>query len=95
VSRHQVNKIMRETALDERQCARFLEDPHAYLAGRDLTPEEAEALAQRDCVRLYALGAHPFLLTGFVRRIAPGDPNEASRHYHAAIAEFGYPDYST
>jgi hypothetical protein len=47
------------------QAARFEQDPAAFLAGHELTPEEARALAARDLRALDRLGANGYLLLAF------------------------------
>lgn len=49
-------------------AARFQQDPQAFLAVYDLTPEEARALAAADLVALDRLGANGYLLLGFAHR---------------------------
>lgn len=49
-------------------AARFRQDPQAFLAAYDLTPEEARALAAADLVALDRLGANGYLLLSFAHR---------------------------
>ena len=95
MSRYQVDKVMREVIIDPIALKRFKKSPSTYLAGRDLTSIESEALAGIDYATLYSLGAHPFLLYGFTVRVWPGDRAKLRSQYRQNIAPFGYPDFST
>ena len=64
------------------------------------TPAEREALASHDYVRLFELGAHPFLtLTLFIAMFERDydEPLGFQREYAARLGHFGlpYPDIST
>jgi hypothetical protein len=67
----------------------------AFLTGRDLSEQEREALLGLDYRTLYTLGAHPFLLNGFVMRVWTGDRSELLIQYNKTIAPLGRPDFST
>jgi hypothetical protein len=98
VSRYEVDKVLRAVAKRAEERAAFRADPAAYLAGRDLTDAEREALLRHDYVTLYGLGAHPFLLWPFTARLAAEQGRtgrEVMREYMAAITPLGRPDYST
>lgn len=65
-----------------------------------LTPEEREALIGHDHVRLFEMGAHPFLtLTLFIALFERDntEPLEYQKAYGAALAGFSlpYPDIAT
>jgi hypothetical protein len=94
VSRYQVDKVMRELIQDEAAASAFRADPDGYVVGRDLTAEERAALVACDYTTLYSLGAHPFLLWGYVRAARPTDDLSA-REYAAALAPLGAPDFGT
>ena len=95
MSRYAVNKIMRQVARDELAKEGFLKDPETFLQGRDLTEEERKALIAKDYRTLYALGAHSFVLFGFVMSIFPGNRKELEEEYCRTIAPLGRIDYST
>ena len=95
MSRYEVNKILRQVAREESAKEAFLKDAESFLEGRDLTEEERKALLAKDYRTLYALGAHSFVLFGFVMRIFPGDRKELEKEYCRTIAPLGRIDYST
>jgi len=95
VSRYQVDKTMRQVVLDQQVAAAFRAGPDAFLDGRDLTDEERAALIQLDHRTLYRLGAHPFLLLGFMMATSTGDRAELAAGYSGSVAALGYPDFET
>ena len=98
MSRYQIDRVLQDVGKYDDAFQAYMEDPSAYLAEMDLEPAEREALAECDTGALWTLGAHPFILLGFVRRIqiAKGRPApEVIREYKAAIAPLGRPDYAT
>jgi len=95
MSRYGVLKAMREVVLSEEACARFKADPAAFLAGRDLTDEERDAIARVDYATLYRIGTHPFLLNGFTMRAWPGDRKALQAEYRQRIAPYGHPNFET
>ncbi len=95
MSRYQVDKLLRQVVVDEQVARAFRENPTAVLEGYDLSGEEREALLQLDYPALCGMGAHPFLLNGFVMTVWPGDRRELMTKYGAAIAHLGYPEFST
>lgn len=95
MSKYHVDKLMREVILDEGAFQRYRDDRGRYLDGRDLTREERDALMGFDYRALYASGAHPFLLNGFVMRAWPGERSSSQAEYLKAIRDLGYPDFST
>jgi hypothetical protein len=98
MSRYEVDKVLRAVAKHAEARGAFLADPAAYLAGRDLTGAEREALLRHDYTTLYGLGAHPFLLWPFTARLAAEQGRtgrEVMREYMTAITPLGRPDYST
>jgi Aromatic-ring-opening dioxygenase LigAB, LigA subunit len=92
-----MDKVIREFTrnADPQRVQRFREDPEAMLANRDLTDEEKRALIDVDMSTLYKLGAHPFILQGWMRLFDAGDPLTREERYIAAIRPHGYPDYGT
>ncbi|MFQ5540321.1 MAG: hypothetical protein ACE5FB_07940 [Candidatus Binatia bacterium] len=62
------------------------------------TEEERRALAQRDFEKLYALGAHPFILWTMMLPVYEKEfPNFRALvdHYNSKIRPYGRPDFST
>jgi len=68
--------------------------PAAYVADRDLDAAERAALIACDYRTLYRLGAHPFLLWGYVRA-AQGEEAPDSPACADALAPLGAPDFGT
>jgi hypothetical protein len=67
-------------------------------SAHQLTEEERRALAERDFEKLYALGAHPFILWGVMVPAWQAEvPNymEFARHYTDKISPHGRPDFAT
>jgi hypothetical protein len=96
MSRYQVDKLLREVIMNDDALAAWIADPRAFLAGRDITDEEREALIAGDYPTLYKAGVHPFMLNVFAVRQWP--PNEMIPRwvaYSKALEGAGYPDFST
>jgi hypothetical protein len=95
---YQVDRVIYEVGRHEDALDAFIEDPEAYLADRQLDDGERKALRDCDYAALWTMGAHPFILFGFVRRVlgAQGQTFEQiSRSYKAAIEPLGRPSYAT
>ncbi len=95
MSRYQVDKIMRQIVLNPASAEAFQKDAAGFIKGLDLTDQEREALIKIDYPTLYKLGAHHFLLNGFVMRVWPGDRHALMAEYSKNLAPHGYPDVST
>lgn len=96
MSRYAVDKVMRELIQNAAAREAFGSNAAAYLEGRDLTDEERSALIERSFQTLYTLGAHPFLLVGFVAtQSPPAERGSAMAAYQQSLADLGYPDFST
>jgi hypothetical protein len=95
MSKYQVDKLMRESILDPKVASAFKADTEKFLEGRGLTEEERKALIDVDYATLYRLGAHPFLLNGFIRLVWKGDKAALNAEYRKNIAPHGYPDFGT
>lgn len=83
---------------DPEPFERFLKDPDSVLEGHDLTGEERKALKEGDVSALYAMGAQPFILVGWARRLSKArgeDPDTFIERYIAAVTPHGHPDFST
>lgn len=68
MSVYAVNLVGRRVIREPEFCARIAADPEAALAEFDLSGSERKALLAGDVARLYALGAHEYLLMGLGRR---------------------------
>ncbi|MBI2360645.1 MAG: hypothetical protein HYV04_17360 [Deltaproteobacteria bacterium] len=67
-------------------------------SGHNFTDEERKALAERDFEKLYAMGAHGFLLwTMMLPVLEPEFPNFRALvdFYNSKIKPYGRPDFST
>ena len=95
MSRYLMDKVMRQIVLDDSACRAYREDPALFLRDYELLDEERDALIKMDYPKLYAMGAHPFLLVQFTRRVWPADRATLDRGYGAALAPHGYPDFAT
>lgn len=104
MSRYMVNKFMHLVNVHEWALKDYLRDPAAFVArwqekdeAHQLSQEERSALANRDYERLYALGAHPFLLWSFTQAIWEHevDRDELIKDYKEKTGQIGYPDFRT
>jgi hypothetical protein len=96
MSLYAVDKVLREIIQLAAAREAFAANAEAYLDGRDLADAERAALIARDFQGLYRLGAHPFLLVGFVpTQCPPAERGAAMKTYQQSLAGLGYPDYST
>lgn len=60
-ARYHLNAVLRDLMLDPKAQDTFLSDRHAYLDGRGLATDEAQAVASFDSESLEKMGANPFL----------------------------------
>lgn len=96
MSRYAIDKVLREVITNNASREAFAADPERYLEARDLTSDERQALLTRDFTTLYEMGAHPFLMVGFVATQAPpAERGKAMAAYQQSLVDLGYPDYST
>jgi hypothetical protein len=96
MSLYAVDKVLREIIQNPAAREAFGANAETYLEGRELTAGERAALIGRDFQGLYCLGAHPFLLVGFVpTQCSPNERAAAMKTYQQSLAGLGYPDYST
>jgi hypothetical protein len=103
MSKYLVDKFMRLVNADETAEHAYVRDPAGFVAAweereaQPLSADERDALARRDYGKLYALGAHPFLLWSFTEAIwVPEVPrDELVRDFKARTAAVGYPDFTT
>ncbi len=103
MSKYLVNKFMHLVNMNEAAEKEYVRDPAAFVAewerkeGHELTAEERSALAKRDYVKLYALGAHPFLLWSFTEAVWRHEVprEELVKDFKEKTAKIGYPDFTT
>jgi len=113
VSKYMIDKLLRtidatDSALDafRDDAARFIDRWEAegrtaappFPTGGTLTPEEREAFEAWDYERLYALGAHPYLLWMLLRSLYVAEGRSVEdlvAEYRQAVEPYGYPGYTT
>ena len=98
MSRGVVNVVLYDIEVDAASVAAFIDDPEPFVDGRSLSDEERAALMKWDVGKLYALGAHPFLLLQAARSIAVHrglTMPEFLAEYRTAVERHGYPDFIT
>lgn len=97
MSRYAMDKVIWEVtrSADGVVRDRYLADPAKYIEGRDLTPDEREALLAHDVGTLYKMGAHPFMLPAWGMLAWKGEPRAYDQHHVEAVKPYGYPDYTT
>ena len=95
MNRYRIDKVLREIVLNHECAQAFRADPGAYLENRELSAVERTALEKVDFRTLYAAGAHPFLLSGFVMSVWSGDRRTLQGEYRASLSPLGYPDFSS
>jgi hypothetical protein len=103
LSRYLVDKFMRSVNMNRRAEEEYKKDPAGFVAewekgqGLKFAAEEKEALAARDYAKLYALGAHPFLLWSFTEAVwTPEVPRDRLvKDYKEKTAAVGYPSFKT
>lgn len=81
MSRYGLNKMIRDFNRDPVSRERCTNSPQAFVAGYDLTEEEARAFLDRDVRKLYRLGVHGLILRPFtiINRISENDYLQAIR----------------
>lgn len=114
MSRYLLDKFLYRVDRDPAWLERYVADParcvadweaneaHALgqetTAGHSFTEEERAALAAKDYVRLYAMGAHPFVLWTLMIPVFERDfpsPRELQADYARRIKPHGRPDFRT
>lgn len=113
MSRYMINKLMWQIDRDHEALEAFKRDPTGFIAtwesppepptppypdGGALTTDERDAFLRGDYARLYALGAHPYLLWHFVRAVASTEGTnvgELSDSFKDGIRSHGVPDFTT
>jgi hypothetical protein len=103
LSRYFANKLMRMVISDPDRLESFKADPELSVRQfrqrgvNELTDQEAQALSERDCIALYALGCHPFLLWTFTEFVWTPElgRDEVVACYKRETAAHGWPDFTT
>lgn len=103
MSKYLVNKFMHLVNMNEWAEKEYKSNPATFVEKWEkgeklkLSPEERDALARRDYGKLYALGAHPFLLWSFTEAIwVPEVPREELvKDFKEKARAIGYPDFKT
>jgi hypothetical protein len=98
-----MDKFMRLVNMDADALHAYKQDPPGFVARWEasqklrLSDDERAALKERDYIRLYGLGAHPFLLWSFTEAAwTPELPREELvRRYKEGTAKIGYPAFTT
>ena len=103
MSKYSMNKLIHLVNMNEEAEKEYVANPRAFVEKWEksqklkLQPEEREALATKDYGKLYALGAHPFMLWSFTEAVWIHErPREQLvADYKAKTAKAGYPNFKT
>lgn len=103
MTRYHTNALLRRVNLDPAELAAYQADPAGYVAaarsaGTDLTDAEFEALATADYAALYTMGAHPYLMWGFIEAVwvpARLSRGELVSRFREAVGGIPQPDVRT
>lgn len=103
MSKYSMNKLIHLVNMNEAAEKEYVANPRAFVETWEksqklkLQPEEREALATKDYGKLYALGAHPFMLWSFTEAVWVHEiPREQLvADYKAKAAKAGYPNFKT
>ncbi len=103
MNKYLVNKFMHLVNMNEEAEKQYKNNPAAFVEKWEkgeklkLAPEEREALSKRDYAKLYALGAHPFLLWSFTEAIWAHEMprEELVKDYKEKARAAGYPEFKT
>lgn len=103
MSKYLVNKFMHLVNMNEWAEKEYKNNPAAFVEKWEkdeklkLAPEEREALAKRDYAKLYAIGAHPFLLWSFTEAVWVHEVprEELVKDYKEKTGKIGYPNFKT
>jgi len=81
LSSYGLNKMIRDFNRDAASRERCVSAPNDFVAGYDLTAEEAQAFLDRDIGKLYRLGVHGLILRPFtiINRVSETDYLQAIR----------------
>ncbi len=114
MSRYLVDKFLYRVDRDSAWLERYIADPGRCVAdweateahalgpetttGHSFAEDERAALAAKDYVRLYAMGAHPFILWTLMIPVCErsfSTPRELQEEYARRIKPHGRPDFTT
>lgn len=103
MSKYLMDKFMHLVNMNEWAEKEYKSNPASFVKKWEkgeklkLTAEEREALSKKDYGKLYALGAHPFLLWSFTEAVwAHEKPTEELvKDYKEKTGKIGYPDFKT
>lgn len=103
MSKYLMNKLIHLVNMNESAEDEYVSNPRGFVDKWEksqklkLTSEEREALATKDYGKLYALGAHPFMLWSFTEAvwIHERPREELVKDYKEKAARVGYPDFKT
>ena len=103
MSKYSMNKLIHLVNMNEDSEKAYVANPRAFVETWEqsqklkLQSEEREALATKDYGKLYALGAHPFMLWSFTEAVWVHEmPREQLvADYKAKAAKAGYPNFKT
>jgi hypothetical protein len=103
MSKYLMNKLIHHVNMNESAEDEYTSNPRAFVEKWEksqklkFTPEEREALATKDFGKLYALGAHPFMLWSFTEAVWVHEKprEELIKDYKDKAAKAGYPDFKT
>ncbi len=103
MSKYLVNKFMHLVNMNEAAEKEYKRDPAGFVGKWEkterlkLAPQERDALSKRDYARLYALGAHPFLLWSFTEAawVHEMPREELVKDYKEKTRAIGDPDFKT
>jgi len=103
MSKYAMNKLIHLVNMNEEAEREYKANPREFVEKWEktqklkLTAEEREALATKDYGKLYALGAHPFMLWSFTEAVWVHEiPREQLvADYKAKAAKAGYPEFKT
>jgi hypothetical protein len=103
MSKYLVNKFIHYVNMNEAAEKEYKADAAAFVEKWEkgeklkLSLEERDALARRDYGKLYALGAHPFMLWSFTEAVWVHEVprEELVKDYKEKAAKTGYPNFKT
>jgi len=103
MSKYVVNKFIHLVNMNEWAEKEYKADAVAFVDKWEkgeklkLSAEERDALATRDYGKLYALGAHPFMLWSFTEAVWVDEipREELVKDYKEKAANAGYPNFKT
>ncbi|MBI2357576.1 MAG: hypothetical protein HYV04_01445 [Deltaproteobacteria bacterium] len=103
MSKYLMNKFIHHVNMNEAAEKEYKTGPRAFVEKWEkeqklkFTREEREALHNRDYAKLYALGAHPFMLWSWTEAVWAHEipREELVKDYKEKAGKIGYPDFKT